>query len=188
MYHLATCIAAAALGKQYLDIPWYIAVAVGTATYLLTGGWKFARIIHLTLGRDVRFMAKGVKIVLFVRKLLRENKISADVFAETAKKYPTKDALVCAETGEKLTYKDADELINKIANIFQEAGYQKGDVVGLLMENCIEYFPIWLGLSKIGVIISLLNFNLKQNILSEGTLSFAIHLTLHLKTNLLNCC
>ena len=128
---------------------------------MLTGGWKFARIIHLTLGRDVRFMAKGVKIVLFVRKLLRENKISADVFAETAKKYPTKDALVCAETGEKLTYKDADELINKIANIFQEAGYQKGDVVGLLMENCIEYFPIWLGLSKIGVIISLLNFNLR---------------------------
>ena len=36
-----------------------------------------------------------------------------------------------------------------------------GDVCSLFMENKIEYAPIWLGLSKIGVITALINTNLK---------------------------
>jgi len=40
-------------------------------------------------------------------------------------------------------------------------GLKKGDVVGLLMENRPEFVGIWLGLSKIGVVTALINYNLK---------------------------
>lgn len=51
---------------------------------------------------------------------------------------------------------------NKIAHLFSKKyGLKKGDACSLFMENKIEYAPIWLGLSKIGVITALINTNLK---------------------------
>ena len=47
--------------------------------------------------------------------------------------------------------------------MFLEAGYKKGDVVGLFMENCPEYVCMWLGLAKIGVITALVNSNLRSH-------------------------
>jgi len=161
MYHLATCLAAAAIGQKYFSLPWYTALAGGAAAYIVTGGWKWVRLFYLTIGRDLKLGKVFIGIEMYIRSLCKKNLIIADVFAETAKKFPTKTAFVSAETGDKLTFEEADNLVNRIANVFQEAGYQKGDVVGLLMENCIEYMPIWLGLSKLGVTVSLLNFNLR---------------------------
>ena len=41
----------------------------------------------------------------------------------------------------------------------------KGDVVGLVMENRLDYCCYWLGLSYIGVIPALVNHNLRQQAL-----------------------
>lgn len=49
-----------------------------------------------------------------------------------------------------------------MANVFKSQGYKKGDVIALYLENKPEYVGIWLGLSKIGVIVPLINSNLKQ--------------------------
>lgn len=54
-----------------------------------------------------------------------------------------------------------EEYSNKIANIFKSHGYKKGDVVALFMENRLEYVCTWLGLSKIGVVVPLINTNLR---------------------------
>lgn len=51
---------------------------------------------------------------------------------------------------------------NRVGNYFKSKGYQKGDVIALLMETKCEYSSMWLGLSKIGVVTSLINFNLRQ--------------------------
>ena len=40
-----------------------------------------------------------------------------------------------------------------------------GDRVALFMENCAEYVPIWLGLSKIGCVPALINWNLRNDAL-----------------------
>lgn len=161
MYHLASCLAAAAIGQKYFDLPWLTAFAGGAAAYIVTGGWKWIRLFYLTIGRDIMLGKTFISVEMFIRKLNKNNIVIADIFAETAKKFANKKAFVSADTGESLTYKEADELANRIANIFQEAGFQKGDVVGLLMENCIEYLPIWIGLSRLGVTIALLNYNVK---------------------------
>lgn len=56
-----------------------------------------------------------------------------------------------------------EEYSNKIANIFKSHGYKKGDRVALFLENKPEYVCIWLGLSKLGVIVPLINTNLRLN-------------------------
>ncbi|KAK5647256.1 hypothetical protein RI129_002148 [Pyrocoelia pectoralis] len=45
----------------------------------------------------------------------------------------------------------------KVANLFQNNGFKKGDTVAILVDNCPEYTCIWLGLSKIGIISGLIN-------------------------------
>lgn len=55
-----------------------------------------------------------------------------------------------------------EDLSNKVAYVFKSHGYRKGDVVALLMENRPEYVAVWLGLSKLGVTIPLINTNLRK--------------------------
>jgi solute carrier family 27 (fatty acid transporter), member 1/4 len=55
---------------------------------------------------------------------------------------------------------------SRIANLFQEKfKLKKGDVIALFMENKPEFVGIWYGLSKIGVISSLVNTNLREDVL-----------------------
>lgn len=54
-----------------------------------------------------------------------------------------------------------EEYSNKVANAMLDNGFKKGDVVGLLMENRPEFVGIWLGMSKVGIVTALINYNLK---------------------------
>jgi len=119
------------------------------------------RLASMTLGRDLSLIKVMLTIQLSIRKYVKEKKIVGDIFTDQVAKFPDKKAFVSADTGDFLTFKQAGELSNRIANIFYEAGYRKGDCVALIMENRIEYMPVWIGLSKIGVVSSLVNFNLR---------------------------
>ena len=61
-----------------------------------------------------------------------------------------------------VTLQDMNTLSNKVAQYFYNNKYNKGEAVALLMETCLEYSPIWLGLSKLGVITALINCNLRK--------------------------
>ena len=87
-----------------------------------------------------------------------------DVFQEVVQKYGSKVAVRFED--KQWTYQEVDFLSNKVANYFQGLGYKKGDVVALLMENRPELVFFWLGLSKIGVVSSLVNYNLRKESLS----------------------
>lgn len=52
-----------------------------------------------------------------------------------------------------------EEYSNKVANVFKSHGYKRGDVVALFLENKPEFVCIWLGLSKLGVVVPLINTN-----------------------------
>jgi fatty-acyl-CoA synthase len=47
-------------------------------------------------------------------------------------------------------------------------GLQCGDTVSLLMSNCAEYLPVWLGLTRIGAIVALLNSQLAGEVLAHS--------------------
>jgi fatty-acyl-CoA synthase len=60
-----------------------------------------------------------------------------------------------------LTYRALGERSNQYARWALDQGLAKGDVVCLLMSNRPEYMAIWLGITSVGVVVSLLNTNLE---------------------------
>lgn len=80
---------------------------------------------------------------------------AARLFAETARKHPSRLALLFED--QRFTYGEFDAYANRVGNAFLALGAKKGDVVALLMDNRPEYLATILGLNKIGVVTSLVN-------------------------------
>lgn len=72
---------------------------------------------------------------------------------------PNKIAIQIESTG-KWSYRELHLQSNKYANRLRELGVQKGDSVGLLMFNCLEYFALYFAVGKIGAIAVRINFRL----------------------------
>jgi fatty-acyl-CoA synthase len=70
------------------------------------------------------------------------------------------DAPALLSERESLNYRGLAERANQYARWALDQGLAKGDVVCLLMTNRPEYFAIWLGITSVGVVVSLLNTNL----------------------------
>ncbi len=68
-------------------------------------------------------------------------------------------ALVAA--GESLTYRALVARANAFARWALGPGLAKGETVCLMMPNRPEYLAIWLGLTRVGVVVALVNTNLR---------------------------
>ena len=90
-----------------------------------------------------------IKVKWEINRRLKANQPMHEIFLEQLKKHPHKLACIEVETGKKVTYLELNKLMNKYANYFEAEGYKVGDVVSLFMENSIDFFAIWLGLSKV---------------------------------------
>lgn len=108
-----------------------------------------------------RALWRYIKILYMVKRLQRRNVTIGDVFQEFVSKTPEKACFVYEDR--VWTFREINEFSNRIANAFHAHGYKKGDTVGLLLENRPEFVAMWLGLSKLGVIIPLINNNLRQD-------------------------
>jgi fatty-acyl-CoA synthase len=86
------------------------------------------------------------------------DRILSTVMAELAEQYGDKPALESER--ERLTYRGLTERVNQYARWALAEGIAKGDVVALLMTNRPEYLAIWLGITSVGGVVSLLNTNL----------------------------
>jgi fatty-acyl-CoA synthase len=80
-----------------------------------------------------------------------------------AERFNTAAALVAP--GARLTYQSLAASMNQHARWALAQGLRKGDVVCLLMANSPEYMSIWLGLSRVGITVALLNTNLTGELL-----------------------
>ena len=58
----------------------------------------------------------------------------------------------------ELTWRAFEERANQLANLLIERGVGRGDKVGLLSMNCIEWLPIYFGVLKAGAVVVPLNF------------------------------
>jgi len=58
----------------------------------------------------------------------------------------------------ELTWRAFDERANQFAHLLIDRGVKRGDKVGVLMMNCIEWLPIYFGALKSGAIVAPLNF------------------------------
>jgi len=69
---------------------------------------------------------------------------------------------------ESWTYRELAGHCNHYARWALHRGLRKGDVVCLLMSNCPRYLAIWLGLSRVGVVVALINTNLSGDALAHS--------------------
>lgn len=136
-------------------------LVVVLVAYLVSGGrFRWFYVAFKTLPRDAKALFGYLKILLTIRGHAKKDRIVADVFRECVKRHPNKVCFIC--DGEEWTFQQVDDYSNKIAAIFKNHGYRRGDLVGLLLENRPEYVAIWLGLSKLGIIVPLININLRK--------------------------
>jgi fatty-acyl-CoA synthase len=61
---------------------------------------------------------------------------------------------------EQLSYRALAESVNRHARWALAEGVVAGDVICLLMANCPDYMAIWLGLTRVGAVVALVNTNL----------------------------
>jgi len=77
-------------------------------------------------------------------------------------------ALALLSDRESLTYRGLAERSNQYAHWALEQGLLRGDVVCLIMPNCPEYMAVWLGITRIGGTVSLVNTNLSGEALAHS--------------------
>ncbi|XP_037033095.1 long-chain fatty acid transport protein 4 [Bradysia coprophila] len=134
-----------------------IAVLGASGIWRLFGHWLY--IAAVTGPRDVRALLRYLKLVVLVKRYQRKNVTIGDVFVNLVTKHPNKICFVFEDR--EWTFNEVNEFSNRIAHHFHSKGFKAGDIVGLFMENRPEFVCIWLGLSKIGVIVPLINTNLR---------------------------
>ena len=107
---------------------------------------------------------------------LRALEMTAPIARNLHRTLPTVIEEVAARVGnapallsdrESFTYGALAQRANQYARWALEQGLAKGDVVGLLMTSRPEYFAVWLGITRVGAVVSLLNTNLAGSSLAH---------------------
>jgi long-chain acyl-CoA synthetase len=81
-----------------------------------------------------------------------------DIVRRNGRRFPQKPALVMA--GRSLSWKSLDQRIDQVANAMQKMGLKSGDRVAILLPNCLEYFELYFGLARAGLISVPVNYRL----------------------------
>lgn len=87
------------------------------------------------------------------------------VFEELAEKHGDRPALVSQQ--ESFTYRELDARANRYARWARANGVAKGDCVALMMLNRPDYLAFWLGVTRIGGKVALINTNLTAQSLAH---------------------
>ncbi|XP_050430867.1 long-chain fatty acid transport protein 4 [Adelges cooleyi] len=136
-------------------------IVVALIAYVASGGYKFLYLLYRTAPRDIKALCRYFYFLYTAKKLEKSNWTVADLFKNTVVKNTPNKVIFFFENKE-WTALQVEEYSNKVANAMLESGFKKGDVVGLMMENRPEFVATWLGMSKVGIVSALINYNLRQ--------------------------
>jgi len=104
--------------------------------------WRFLRGLNRTLKRVKSIAPDG------------PNLICDDLQAAVDQ---WRDRTAMTFEGRTVTYGELDAIANRFAHWGKGLNLRRGQTVALFMPNRLEYFAIWYGLSKIGVVTALIN-------------------------------
>jgi long-chain acyl-CoA synthetase len=83
-----------------------------------------------------------------------------EMFERNAKKFPEKAAIIYHDI--KITYKELNETVNKMANALIAIGLKKGDRIGLILPRIPELVISFLSIAKVQGIAVPINFELRE--------------------------
>ena len=106
--------------------------------------------------RDLRFWQGLQRTLKRVKSIARDsdNLICDDIQAAVDKWRGERAMTFECRT---LTYGELDAMANRYAHWAKSLNLRRGHVVALFMPNRMEYFAVWYGLSKVGVVTALIN-------------------------------
>jgi acyl-CoA synthetase (AMP-forming)/AMP-acid ligase II len=84
--------------------------------------------------------------------------VLGELIARNARKFPDRGAIVHGDT--RLTYREFNARINRLAHALLDIGIKRGEKVAMLLFNCNQYLEAYFALGKIGAIGVPLNFRL----------------------------
>ncbi len=73
---------------------------------------------------------------------------------------PDRPAVILAESGDVLTYRQLDDRSAALARVLYDAGLRRGDVVALLSDNAAEVFEVYWATQRSGLYITAVNHHL----------------------------
>ena len=112
------------------------------------------------LRSEATYAAGALRILRRVTPIARNRtRTFSDVFDELAARHGDRVALLSAE--ERLTYAGLAERANRYARWALERGIGTGDTVALMMHNRPEYLAMWMGITRVGGVVALVNTNLR---------------------------
>ena len=106
---------------------------------------------------------------------LPASKISiGKIFQDRAGQYP--DRIFLRFGGEEISYRQANETVNRYAAVLAGHGVGHGDVVGIMLRNRPETVLVMLAAVKCGAVAGMLNFNQRADVLAHsiGLLNSAV--------------
>jgi len=93
-----------------------------------------------------------------IQEALGRRLLLGEMMSRNARKFPDKEALVYGET--RLTYRQLNARINRLAHAFMDLGIKKGDKVSILAFNCNQFMETYFALAKMGGVAVPINFRL----------------------------
>lgn len=90
--------------------------------------------------------------------LIERNPLIKDARRTTWKEYDLVQQTSTEPYRREITWNIFDEKANRVANMLLKRGIRKGDRVGMLMFNCLEWLPIYFGILKTGALAVPFNF------------------------------
>lgn len=118
------------------------------------------------IGREVEYMSAMLRILGKIKKVGPGSGLRVpDHIEKTVDKYPDRPMAITDEGD--VSYAEFEAYANQVAHWARSHGMKPGDTVALLMPNCWRYIAIWFGLSKVGVVTSLINTQLTGHSLAH---------------------
>src|SRR5262245_31232093 len=104
----------------------------------------------------IRGALRALRMTTHIAK--NPNRIFPNVMEEMAARHGDAPALMSGR--ENFTYRTLFERSNRYSRWALREGIQKDDTICLLMPNRPEYVAIWMGVTRVGGVMALLNTNL----------------------------
>ncbi|OAA27705.1 fatty-acyl-CoA synthase [Frankia sp. EI5c] len=83
-----------------------------------------------------------------------------------ADRFPDKPAVVVAESGELLTYRELDDHSRRLARFLYDAGFRRGDHIALLTDNSPRAFEVYWAAARSGLYLTAVNSHLSADEIS----------------------
>ncbi|WP_135457297.1 long-chain-acyl-CoA synthetase FadD6 [Mycobacterium sp. DL99] len=113
---------------------------------------------------DAPVIARGVLTGMMARPTAKTS--IGKVFQERAAQYADRVFLKFGD--ERITYREANETVNRYAAVLAAKGVGHGDVVGVMLRNSPDAVLLMLAIVKCGAVTGMLNYNQRGKVLAHS--------------------